>query len=135
MAMAGMGVSAITQGFHQARVAAMTAEAGQMAVARMVKELSAIRTISSATTTSISYTRIDGTTHTLLWNGGTAPILLDGATLIDGVNQFSLSYFNAFNSSASSYSAATALIEISLTLNRAPGNAFVNRVVLRRAYG
>ena len=134
--LAGMGVSSLAEGFIIARDAAGTTEKAQMAIGRLVKEFSAIRTISetpSPTANSITYTRSDGTSRTVDLNG--ANLRLQGQTLTDQVGNFQLSYCNDYSSScATSYSATnTAIIEIVLTMRG--GWIFTNRVVLRRRFG
>lgn len=141
--LAGMGVTSLAQGFMTARDTAETTEKAQMAIGRLVKEFSAIRTISetpSPTANSITYTRSDspGTnrTVTLVNSGGNPPrieVRLQGQTLVDDVNNFQLLYYNDYSSGASTYSAAnTSIIEIILTMRG--GWIFTNRVVLRRQF-
>jgi prepilin-type N-terminal cleavage/methylation domain-containing protein len=113
--MAGMGLVQIANGYAFARKNAVAAEQAQMALARLVKELSAVQTISAATATSITYTRA-GASHTLAWTSADQPLTLDGDTLIDKVQSFSLTYRNTYGAAAASYSSATAVIELTFQI-------------------
>lgn len=116
--MAGMGLVQIANGYAFARKNAVAAEQAQIALARVVKELSAAQTITTATATptSITYTRA-GTPHTLAWQSADKPLTLDLDTLIDKVQSFSLTYRNTYGAAVSTYSSATAVIELTFQIN------------------
>jgi len=133
--MAGMGLVQIAKGYYMAKTSTVAAQQAQIALARMVKELSAVQAISASTATSITYTR-DGVSHTLAWTAADQPLTLDGDTLIDKVQSFSLTYYTynyltrAFT--AGSYSSATAAIELTFQL-KGYGDTpliFIERVVI-----
>jgi prepilin-type N-terminal cleavage/methylation domain-containing protein len=112
--LAGMGLVQIANGYLLAKKSTVAAEQAQMALARVSKELTGLETISSATTTSITYKRF-GTSeqsHTLAWISAGQPLTLDGDTLIDKVQSLSLTYRDTYGAAASSYSSSTAVIEI-----------------------
>ncbi len=115
---AGNGLIVIVKGYTFSRKNALTVQQGQIAMVRLKKELSNIKTVTSgATATSITFTRSsDGSTHTISWAGGNCPLLVDGDTLVSPVNSFNLAYYDSYNSSASSYSTSTSIIEITLQL-------------------
>ncbi|MDP3283128.1 MAG: prepilin-type N-terminal cleavage/methylation domain-containing protein, partial [Desulfobacterales bacterium] len=114
--MAGMGLVQIGNAYLLAKKSTVSAQQAQITLTRLAKELVAIKTISAATPTSLTYSR-SGVSHTLAW-GGTAdqPLTLDGDTLIDKVQSFSLTYHNTYAAAASSYSPATAVIELTFQL-------------------
>jgi prepilin-type N-terminal cleavage/methylation domain-containing protein len=114
--MAGMGLVQIANGYIFARKNAVAAEQAQIALARVVKELSAIQTISlPATATSLTYTRT-GASHTLAWTSADQPLTLDGDKLIDKVQFFSLTYRDTYGAVASSYSSSTTVIELTFEI-------------------
>jgi prepilin-type N-terminal cleavage/methylation domain-containing protein len=129
--MAAMGLVQIASGYYLAKTSTVAADQAQVALARMVKELSDVQAISAATATSITYTRA-GVSHTLNWTAADQPLSLDGDTLIDNVQSFSLTYHNTYSAAASSYSSSTMMIELSLQL-KGYNNAsiiFSERVVI-----
>jgi len=114
--MAGMGLVQIANGYAFARKNAVAAEQAQIALARAVKELSAVQAISlPPTATSLTYTRA-GASHTLAWASADQPLTLDGDTLIDKVQSFSLTYRDTYSAAASSYSSSTAVIELTFVI-------------------
>jgi len=129
--MAGMGLIQIANGYAMAKKSAVLAQQAQIALTRTAKEFSGIQSISSAAPASITYTR-SGVSHTLSWTGTDQPLTLDDDTLIDKVQTFTLTYHNAYNASASSYSSATAVIELTFQLKNADGSlqTFVQRTAL-----
>jgi type II secretory pathway pseudopilin PulG len=129
--MAGMGLVQIANGYVFAKKNAVAAQQAQIALTRLAKEFSAIQAISAASANSITYTRA-GAPHTLAWTVADQSITLDGDTLIDKVQSFSLTYQNTYNAAASSYSSATAVIELTFQLkgyNDIP-LTFVERVAI-----
>jgi prepilin-type N-terminal cleavage/methylation domain-containing protein len=94
----GMGFLRVVEGYVYARTNAEIVEKGQVAITRMIKELSnncAIKATSTAT--SIKFTRPGSAVqHDFTWTNGTTVLLLDGETLTDRVNNFALeSYGNS----------------------------------------
>lgn len=114
--MAGTGLVQIAKGYLLAKKSTVAVEQAQIALTRMAKELSGIETISTASSsTSLTYTR-GGTSHTLAWSGADQPLTLDGDTLIDKVQSFSLVYYDYNYATRTytslSYSRTTGMIEI-----------------------
>jgi prepilin-type N-terminal cleavage/methylation domain-containing protein len=117
--MAGMGLVQIANGYVLAKNSAVAAQQAQITLARVAKELSAVQSISAATVTSLTYTR-SGASHTLAWTAADAPLTLDGDTLIDKVQSFSLTYYDydylTRTYTERTYSPATAIIELSFQI-------------------
>jgi prepilin-type N-terminal cleavage/methylation domain-containing protein len=133
-AVAGMGLVQISKGFVFSKKTTATAQKGQITISRLVKEFSAITSVSSGTATSITFTRDPGVTHTISWAGVNNPLLIATDTLTDSVNSFDLAYYDSYNDSSPSttYLPSTALIEITLELKGADDipSEFVNRVFM-----
>ena len=134
-AITGMALVNITSGYVLARKSSEAAQQAQIALTRLNKEFSESNSVSSASSTSITYTRA-GATHPVSWAGSGQPITLDGDTLIDKVQSFSLTYYNYDYSTqtftASAYSATTAVIELKFELEGYGGVplTFVERVII-----
>jgi hypothetical protein len=127
---AGVGLVEITKGYIFSKKNAFIAQQGQIAVARLKKELSNIKSvIGIPTTTSIQFVRSsDSSIHTVSWAGGSNPLLLDnGDTLVTPVTSFNLNFYQKFDdASASPYSSTTtSMIEMTLQLKGAE-NAVIN---------
>jgi len=135
--MAGMGLVQIANWYAFARKNAVAAEQAQIALARLAKELSAIYTIdpdpAQTTDKSLRYKRIGDTNwRKVAWTSADQPLTLDGDTLIDKVQSFSLTYRNTYGAAASSYSSSTAVIELTFQIkvyNDIP-LTFVQRVTI-----
>lgn len=99
-----------------------TLQKGQIAIARIQKELNNVKTVSASSATSITFTsyRDGGTpTHTLSWAGNGNNLLLDGVTLTDKVNSFSLAYYATYDAAATtafSSDPKTTIIEVNLVI-------------------
>jgi prepilin-type N-terminal cleavage/methylation domain-containing protein len=134
--MAGMGLIQIANGYALAKKSAVLAQQAQIALTRLSKEFAGIQSIISASGTSITYTRLNASgllePHSLVWTGPDRPLALDGDALIDKEQLFSLTYHNAYNASPSSYSSATAVIEMSFQLKNADGSlqTFIQRTAI-----
>lgn len=132
--MAGMGLVQIANGYAFAKKNAVAGEQAQITLTRLAKELTGIEAISSATATSMSYKRIGASevAHTITWTAADQPLTLDGDTLIDKVQSFSLAYRNTYDAAASTYSSSTAIIELTFQIKVYNETllTFVQRVVL-----
>ena len=129
---AGMGFYQITRGYVFYRGTSDTAQQVQIAMTRLKKEISNIKSVTSGTATSIQFTRSsDMTSHTISWAGGNNPLLIDSHILIGPVTLFNLDYYDSYNLK-SSYSLKTSMIEIHLQLQGAENTTldFVDRVNL-----
>ncbi len=126
--LAGMGLVNIASGYLLAKKSTVSAQQAQIALTRLGKELSAIYTIDRAQTTdkSLTYKHIGDTNwRKVAWTAADQPLTLntDGVnddTLIDKVQVFRLTY-HTYNYTtriftASSYSSATAMIELTFQL-------------------
>jgi prepilin-type N-terminal cleavage/methylation domain-containing protein len=117
--MAGMGLVQIANAYLLAKKSTVAAQQAQIALTRLGKELAAVYTIDPAqtTATSLRYKLIGDTNwRRLTWTAADQPLTLDGDTLIDKVQAFSLTYHNTYSTSATFYSSATAVIELTFQL-------------------
>ena len=136
-AMMGLGLMQITQGYIFSRQNSETVQKVQIAMARIVKELSAATAINSTpapTATSVSLTRLPGpVTNTITFAGNTVQI--NGTTLIDNVAACSFTYFDAAGLSTTT-TANIGRVDISLTVTGASNqpSTFTNRVDLMESY-
>jgi prepilin-type N-terminal cleavage/methylation domain-containing protein len=131
---AGVGLVEITKGYIFSKKNAFIAQQGQIAVARLKKELSNIKSVTGMpTATSIQFVRSsDSSIHTISWAGGGSPLQLDSDTLVTPVTSFNLNFYNSYNSTNSPYSSTTSMIEMTLQLKGAENAAinFTDRVNL-----
>jgi prepilin-type N-terminal cleavage/methylation domain-containing protein len=132
-AIAGIGLVQITEGYVLARKNAETVQKAQIAMTRMIKELGSIMTISSSSATSITYTRSGSVTNTIQLSGELVQI--SGSTLIDNVTAFSLTYYDAADSTTTT-AASIRRINISLTVRGADNQTadFKNYVKILELY-
>jgi prepilin-type N-terminal cleavage/methylation domain-containing protein len=131
---AGVGLVEITKGYIFSKKNAFIAQQGQIAVERLKKEFSSIKSISNATLTTITYksTRNLSEDVSICWAGGSAPVLIKmnaldcsgGDILADNITLFNLKYYDSYNSSQP-YSPKTSIIEMTLHLKGAE-NAVIN---------
>jgi len=144
VAIAGMGIVQVARQYLFVQKAGETAQTAQVAMARMVKELTLIRSGTSAGTAggpmSISFNTAVLSGRTISWTGSTSgvfvsPILLNNQPLIENVQNLTLRYYNAYNGAdTGSYSpTGTAMIGITFTVAGADGIAstFTGRVFVR----
>jgi len=92
---------------------------GQIAIARMQKELNNIKKVSASSVNSITFSSYrDVATHTISLGGN--DLLLDTDKLTDQVSSFSMVYYDNYGSAASTeFLATTKIIEITLKLTGA----------------
>lgn len=136
---AGLGLSHVINGYLFTKEAAETMSKAQMALLRISKEFRVITSVSSGTVDVIVFTAQHGagTTqeYTLSLPTGTDELKLnDGVnndTLVDQVNSLVFKYYDEYDATpAVSWSNATSIIEVILTLN-GPNNlptVFATRV-------
>jgi prepilin-type N-terminal cleavage/methylation domain-containing protein len=125
---AGMGLVEMTKGYILSTKNAFVAQQGQIAVERLKKELSSIKSISNAAATTITYRSMRNLSEdvSICWAGGSSPVLIKmnatdctgGDKLADNVTQFNLKYYD-YNLSAAIYSPTTSMIEMTLQLKGA----------------
>jgi prepilin-type N-terminal cleavage/methylation domain-containing protein len=150
-ALAGMWIVSVANGYVFAKANAKTAQSGQLAMTRLAKEFSAIKSVDSSISSGvqIKYCRasstgdkcykvfelnnelIIATTTTAIPNPTTGDKLTDN---VSSNNGFGLQYCNAYNTSCgTTWSSASRIIEITLILTA--GNStpvtFVQRVTPR----
>jgi len=133
---AGVGLVQISKGYVFSKKNAVTTQQGQIAMARLKKEISNIQSVTSGSASSLTYRRCSdnsppcGTLKdvTISWAGGNGPLLIDGDTLVGPVTLFNLTYYyysptSSIISSSSSYSNTNSIsiIEITLQLIAAEG--------------
>lgn len=132
--MGSMGFISFSQSFIMAKESQSTAAKGQLAMMRMVKEFQTITAAGSATASNLTFTaqRSGGLENHRVRLVGTE-LRLDNQVLVDKVSGFTLAYYNTYNGAASSWSPATRLIGITLTLNTTAGaiQPLQTRVALR----
>ena len=144
-AFAGMWIVSVTNGYIQARASAETVQKAQLALARLTKEFSAIKSVNSESTTDtqITFTRWDeeisaNVTQTVALNGNLLKI--GNKTLADNISSFSLSYWYYCNTNfpnptckSSSWRSDSKVIQIEIEFSL-PGNLnseFTKRVTPR----
>lgn len=94
---------------------------GQIAIARMQKELNNIKAVSASSANSITFTSYkDTATRTINVSGNN--LLLDTDILTDQVSSFSLAYYdNPTSAAGTTFLATTKIIEIDLVLTGTDG--------------
>lgn len=137
---AGLAIVEITSRYVFAQKAGETAQVAQVAMARMIKELTLIRSCASSSTTAINFDTPTATGRTIGWTGSNSgvfvrPILVNGQTLIENVQSFALSYYTAYNGTAlATYNqTSTVMIGIAFTVTGADGipSTFSGRAFVR----
>ncbi|MEE9912531.1 MAG: prepilin-type N-terminal cleavage/methylation domain-containing protein [Deltaproteobacteria bacterium] len=139
---AGMGLVAITKGYFFSQQNNETSMKAQVAMARMVKEIGyqdiKTYTVTAATENSISYTYTDPVTsatasHTIALSG--AEIQFDGVALVDKINSFALSYFDAAGN-PTAVLANIRRVDIDLRITGADDivSTFKNSVTIQESY-
>lgn len=122
--MAGFGIMQVTNSFTWTRGASAMAGKGQLAILRMMQELTVAKSVSSGTASAITFVAQQGaaatTTYTLSLSGSNLQ-LADGAStdiLCDTVSAFSLAYYDAYNDGTAdtTWTASSKIIEPTITL-------------------
>lgn len=95
-----VGITRIFEGYMFSKTNADMALKGEVAFARLVKELRSASSVSIGNGLNITYDYTkDGTTvsnRTLSWSGTIGdPLLLDGNILVESANDFELSYYSS----------------------------------------
>ena len=134
---AGMGITSVMEGYLLTKMNAETTQKGQVALTRLVKELTVISSVdsgaSSATTiTFTSYKQGIAGTHVVSWIGDN--LLLDGDILTDHVSGFDLGYYDSYNGAKQCTWASTRkMVEVTLSIRGAKDviSVFTDRVAPR----
>jgi len=83
---AGLGISSGVRGYQFARENSELAQKGQVAMARLIKELTFLSAVSLAEANTLNFTAVrqgGNETHTIGWAAGSTNLLLDGRVLTD----------------------------------------------------
>jgi prepilin-type N-terminal cleavage/methylation domain-containing protein len=111
--------------FISARTNAATLQKGQIAIARIIKELNNVKTVyvdpamtNGTRITFTSYKDAVAVNHTISWGGSGTNLLLDGITLTDKVSSFALAYYDNYDGSGAqpTWQATSRIIEINLVI-------------------
>ncbi len=142
---AGLGIVEIAGKYVFAQKAGETAQVAQVAMARMIKELTLIRSCASSSATAINFDTPSATGRTIGWTGSNSgafvrPILVNGQTLIENIQNLTLRYYSRYDGtianggeSASYNQISTVMIGIAFTITGADGtlSAFSGRAFVR----
>lgn len=95
-AVAGMGLVQVVNGYLLTKESATLSQKAQLAMARMVRELTSISTIGAGASTTITYTAVTGDgvteTHTISLDEPNNLVKLNDDTLVDDVNDLVFTY-------------------------------------------
>ena len=93
-AIAGLGIANIARSYITSSQNVDTAQKGTLVLSRLVKELSEVHSITTATASSITFTRYDNVTDTISVSGST--LLLNTTDILTNqVSTFTLTYYTA----------------------------------------
>ena len=133
----GLGIVQVSKNFVFAMDNQEVLGKSQLAMYRLIKEFALIESVSSGTTTSISYTRQTpggGTASVTLSLSG-SNLLLNGNILVDDVQSFSLGYYRKYNKAARSSfeSTRTRMVGVTFSMLAADdiSQEFATRVALK----
>ncbi len=124
-ALMSTGVANIFQGYLFTRDNSHTALKGQIAMTRITKELRALDGVSTGNRTAVTYSyNLQGSQVTgriLSWDGSAgSPLLLGANILVDGVQDFILSYHTGFNDPGdNTWNGGETLINVTIALQGA----------------
>jgi len=143
-AIVGMGIANIAKSYFASSKNLDTAQKGTLVLSRLVKELSAVKSITTATATAITFTRYDNVTDTIAISGANLLLTNNNISdiLTDQVSAFTLTYYTcaagAYNTCvAGAYNASTTnIIDINLVLIPQVGmtTSFTDRIYIIRPY-
>jgi len=142
----GVGLVQISKGYVFSKKNAVTTQQGQIAMARLKKEISNIQSVTSGSASSLTYKRCSDSSPpcgtlkdvTISWAGGSGPLLIDSDILVQPVTNFTIAYYDSYNGASSpSYSNTKSIIEITLQLIAAEGTviSITDRVNLYQETG
>ena len=146
-AVAGSGLVQVVNGYLLTKESAALSQKAQLAMARMVRELTSVNAMTSGTSTAITFEAVRGAgvteTHTISWDGTSgSPVLLDADILVDNVNALDFIYVylaaDGTETTSASWTAPAdpsakpwVAIEVTLTLNGTGTPEFNARVFTR----
>jgi prepilin-type N-terminal cleavage/methylation domain-containing protein len=143
-ALAGMWIVSVVNGYIFTKMNADTVQKAQLAMTRITKELSALKSVTSAGTDNISFSRIGEinistgvvteTAVTISRSG--SQLLINGSPLTDSVNAFTLTYCDdnfVTPGCSGSWTTDKRIIEVTLALTGADNttSTFTKRVMPR----
>jgi len=138
--MGTMGFMQVTQSFVHTKQNAATVGQAQLAMLRLVKEMTFITGVSASSSSSITFTTYHGNTtpknYTIAVSSGNLT-MNDGATddiLIDKVSAFALAYYDTYAGTASSsWTSTSTIIEFTITVTGADNTpiTFSTRIIPR----
>ncbi|MCF6291258.1 MAG: prepilin-type N-terminal cleavage/methylation domain-containing protein [Desulfobacterales bacterium] len=133
--MAGRMVAPSIKGYLLARDNTATAQKGRLAMARLVKELSGLSSVGSASANAITFSSYKNEilgNHAIALSG--TEVTLDKDILVDRVDDFSLAYYDTFDGTPyTNWSDSRRIIRITLGLQGADNivSVFTTRIVPR----
>jgi len=129
---AGIGIVSVVQGFVFAKGNIAIVQKGQLAMAKLIRELNNLHSVTTADATSITFSSYRAGTlhvHTVALAGNT--ITYDGDILTDRVSDLELGYYDTYDGARESAWAATRkIVEITITMAASGGETleFIQRV-------
>ena len=135
----GMFLAPVVQTFTNTRKATEIMHISQLAMARISRELTTITNVVSGNSVAITYDTLDssGISHrrNMTWVGTSgSALLLNGHTLMDGLQQFRFSYLDAVGAShQSNWGTDSTIIEVFMHLGIA-GSSYTNRFYPRNIW-
>lgn len=117
-AVVGIGIVQVVKGLVFTKMNAVTVQKGQIAMTKIAKEFNNISAVTAASANSITFTSykagVSGS-HTMELSGNR--VTFDGDTLTDQVSNFTISYYDNYDSAAqSTWQTSRRIIEITLSL-------------------
>lgn len=132
------GLTTAMKGYVFARKNAETVQKGQVALARLAKELSVVKGVTTGTGTTLAFNSWKlgaEATQTVSWSGtADDPLYLGSNILADNVNDFDLGYYDSFSGTkGSSWNSSTKIIEVTLGITGAQSvvSTFTARIMPR----
>jgi hypothetical protein len=134
-----IGFASIFEGYFFTKKNSDTAMGAQIALTRLMKELTTIDDVNSGSKISITYSyNKNGTSianRTVSWSGTTNdPLLLGGNTLVENVSDFELKYYTSYSDSGDNlWGGSEKIIGITLKITGASDvvSSFSIRVIPR----
>ena len=128
-AFVSIGIARVFEGYVFSKDNAELTLKGEVAMARIAKELRSLDAVTSGTGTSLTYSFNKAgssvSARTLTWSGTPGgQLLLGGNTLADNVAQFQITYHDSFTHDGDQvWNGSEVLIGIALTLNGTSGQS------------
>lgn len=144
-ALAGMWIVSVANAYLYSKLNMDTTQKAQLAMTRVTKELTAIKTVNAGAAAQLTYTRSNydyvnmmdpgDLTQTLKYDAAGGTLTINGNILTDNVSNFTMSYCDEVNSTncPTNWSSTSRIIQITLTLKGADNtvSAFTQRIAPR----